>query len=121
MSTRTCPAGHANPETQRFCGECHARLGLAQISAPRARTGRFHPPSFVDAHGEEARRAMTQCASCHVEQDCVACHGALGIGAGFSPHPPGFASRCGRALEQNQRACTICHGDAAALRARCGG
>ena len=67
----------------------------------------------------EAQRAMNACASCHAESDCVQCHGALGIGAGVSPHPPGFASRCRAALDRNARACVTCHGDIAALRGRC--
>ena len=80
----------------------------------------FHPPGFAGAaHGMEARRSMTTCASCHSERDCVACHGATSIGAGLSPHPPGFAAGCASALERNPRACITCHGDAAGLAARC--
>jgi hypothetical protein len=117
-----CTSCHA---TQHFCNECHARLGLASIAAPAvAATGRYHPPADVwirgpVRHAVEARRSMTTCTSCHVERDCVQCHGALGIGAGLSPHPPGFASRCRSALDHNARACGMCHGDVEALRARC--
>ncbi|HBQ09682.1 MAG TPA: hypothetical protein DEF51_00335 [Myxococcales bacterium] len=64
---------------------------------------------------------MNACASCHAERDCVQCHGALGIGAGVSPHPPGFAASCLGALSGNARACRTCHGDLEALRMRCGG
>jgi hypothetical protein len=112
-------------QEQTFCAECHARLGLAQISAPSARaTARFHPPGDVwvggpAQHATEARRAMSACASCHVERDCVQCHGALGIGSGFSPHGPGFLSRCRTLLRQNARACITCHGEVEALRSRC--
>lgn len=111
--------------TATFCGECHARLGISPISAPDARaTARFHPPTEVwlrgpVQHGVEARRAMSACASCHVERDCVQCHGTLGIGAGVSPHPAGFATECAEHLRRNPRACATCHGDAAALRVRC--
>jgi len=111
--------------TARFCTECHARLGLAPISAPAAVSGRrFHPPAEVwirgpRSHGPEARRSMNQCASCHAERDCVQCHGAMGIGAGLSPHPPGFRGQCGEALRRNPRACGTCHGDVDALHARC--
>jgi hypothetical protein len=70
-------------------------------------------------HALEAQRAMNACVSCHAEQDCVACHGALGIGAGLSPHPPGFAAQCAAALDTNARACRTCHGDLDALRSRC--
>ncbi|MBX3249443.1 MAG: cytochrome c3 family protein [Myxococcales bacterium] len=111
--TPRCASCHT---TQRFCTECHARLGLSPMASPGAAAGRaFHPPGFVRAHGDEARRAMSTCASCHAERDCVRCHGATGIGAGISPHPPGFAATCRGALERNARACITCHGDVSAL------
>ncbi len=111
--------------TARFCTECHARLGLASIAAPDVRSAApYHPPAAVwtegpNLHALEAQRAMNACASCHAERDCVQCHGSLGIGAGVSPHGPGFASQCRAALERNPRACATCHGDVAALRGRC--
>lgn len=111
-----------------FCNECHSRLGLSPASAPRvASRMRYHPPATTwvegpSLHGREARRSMATCASCHSERDCIECHGASGIGEGVSPHPPGFAGRCDRLLQRNSRACVLCHGgNAAALRARCGG
>lgn len=103
--------------TQTFCNECHSRLGLSPISAPNVRfRGRYHPPDEVwvrgpALHAREARRSMNACVSCHAEGDCVQCHGALGIGAGINPHPPGFRERCGSARRQNARACIACHGD----------
>jgi hypothetical protein len=108
--------------TQRFCSECHARLGLATTSAPAVRaTNRYHPPAaaWERAHALEAKRSLTACASCHAERDCVSCHGALGIGGGLSPHPPGFAARCASLLAANARACVTCHGDLGALEGRC--
>lgn len=112
-------------QTSRFCTECHSRLGLSPMSAPDVRASRrYHPPSGIwvrglSLHGLEARRAMSTCASCHAERDCVVCHGALGIGAGVSPHPPGFEATCASALVSNARACVTCHGDVEALRRRC--
>ncbi len=103
---------------QRFCTECHARIGVAPIAAPSVIAGsRVHPPAAMweAQHGIEAKRSMTACASCHVERDCVQCHGAAGIGLGVSPHPAGFASRCASAVRQNPRACVTCHGDVADL------
>ncbi|UJR80897.1 cytochrome c3 family protein [Sandaracinus amylolyticus] len=109
----------------QFCAECHGRLGIAPIAAPDVRTrDRWHPPTAVwvrgpNMHAIEAVRSMQSCASCHAEEDCVQCHGARGIGAGVSPHPPGFAMSCRGALETNARACITCHGDVEELRARC--
>ncbi len=111
--------------TQQFCTECHARLGLSPIAAPDVRSPvRYHPPSAVwsrgpNLHGVEARRSMQSCASCHAEDDCVTCHGSLGLGGGVSPHPPGFAASCRTALETNSHACATCHGDLETLRTRC--
>ncbi len=108
--------------TQRFCTECHARLGLASIAAPAVReTGRYHPPpaAWERAHGLEAKRSLNACVSCHAERDCVGCHGAIGVGGGLSPHPPGFAARCASLLAANPRACVTCHGDVGALEPRC--
>jgi hypothetical protein len=112
-------------QASRFCTECHARLGLSPISAPDVRAARrYHPPAAVwvrgpSLHGLEARRAMSTCVSCHAERDCVVCHGALGIGAGVSPHGAAFSATCGAALSSNARACVTCHGDVEALRRRC--
>lgn len=125
QARRDSPRCGSCHQASRFCTECHARLGLAQISAPDVRAARrYHPPAAVwvrgpSLHGLEARRAMSTCVSCHAERDCVVCHGAIGIGAGVSPHGPGFFATCGASLESNARACVTCHGDIEALRRRC--
>ncbi|MCS6798590.1 MAG: cytochrome c3 family protein [Myxococcota bacterium] len=106
---------------QTFCGECHARLGLATTSAPAARlSGRFHPPASQwiagpVLHARQAAIAMHTCTGCHTERDCVVCHGAPGIGADLSPHPPGFRAQCRQARELAPRACVRCHGNTDAL------
>ena len=126
MARRDDPSCTSCHRSQSFCLECHARLGVSPIAAPRVRaSARFHPPAEVwlrgpVQHAAEARRSMSACASCHAENDCVQCHGVLGIGAGLSPHPPGFRARCAEALRHNDRACRTCHGDdVSALAARC--
>jgi hypothetical protein len=116
----------------QFCAECHARLGISSLSAPSvAAPMRYHPPEAVwsrpraapaqPLHAIEARRSMQSCISCHAEEDCVACHASSSVvgGSAASPHPPGFAATCRTALETNAHACITCHGDVAALRARC--
>lgn len=112
--------------TQSFCLSCHARLGVSPISAPDlAAPKRLHPPSSVwlrgpMLHAREAERSLSTCVSCHAERDCIGCHGARGVGAGLSPHPPGFREQCGARLANNPRACLLCHGgNAEALRSRC--
>ena len=60
-------------------------------------------------HGFEAERNLNVCVSCHTERDCVACHGATGIGAGFDPHKSGFAGGCATQFRRNPRPCYVCH------------
>lgn len=116
QQSRRAPATCASCHTvQRFCAECHARLGLALGSAPNVgATGRVHPSAAVwvrgGGHALAARRDLSSCASCHAESDCVACHGAVGVGGGISPHGPGFRAQCLDRRQQNDRACRACHG-----------
>lgn len=125
MARRNEPRCTSCHTTQTFCTECHTRLGISPLSAPNVRSGeRFHPPPEVWTrgpvlHGLEARRSMTTCTSCHAERDCTTCHGAIGVGGGISPHPPGFLAECGRLLEANDRACRTCHGDLGRVRSMC--
>lgn len=125
MARRDEPRCTSCHTTQTFCTECHARLGISPLAAPNVRSGeRFHPPAEVWTrgpvlHGREARRSMTTCTSCHAERDCITCHGAIGLGSGRSPHPPGFLADCRRLLEANDRACRSCHGDLGRVRALC--
>jgi hypothetical protein len=102
-----------------FCTSCHMRSGVTMIEKgtppPRAT---FHPPGWSDPgmpnnHGVMARRDITECASCHVENDCVSCH------TGINPHPPEFRLDCGRWLRANARPCTKCHTSLEELRAIC--
>lgn len=103
---------------QSFCLGCHQRLGVS-MSGPRdvREPGRFHPPKteWSDAprrpghHAFEAMRNLNACVSCHIERDCVVCHGGVGIGGGFNPHPAGFTSGCGSQLRRNPRPCYVCH------------
>jgi hypothetical protein len=119
LQSSRCTSCHRE---QSFCVGCHQRMGVAQ-SGPgaRASSARFHPPRsmWMDGagvggqHGQEARRNLGACVSCHIERDCVACHGAAGVGAGRSPHPAGYrGSECAAAWRRNPRPCLVCHGEA---------
>ena len=126
MARRDEPRCTSCHTLQSFCSECHARVGISQIAAPLVRASeRFHPPASVwisgpVEHAREARLSMTACVSCHVERDCVGCHGSSLIGgAGLSPHGPGFLAESCDALERNGRACALCHGDLGSIADRC--
>jgi len=122
MATRTddptCGSCH---RAQSFCIGCHERAGVA-MSGPLGTLqdrGRFHPPETVWTgrprtsrhHAWEAERNIQACISCHTERDCASCHAtAIRGGQGdLSPHPPGFAASCSRALAKNPRPCLYCH------------
>lgn len=106
-------------KAETFCAGCHARTDV-QASPPNDPPVRvdFHPPGWLDSsmpdnHAVAARQDITQCASCHQEQDCVTCH------RGINPHPPEFSFSCRRMLEANARPCLECHTDINTLRALC--
>jgi hypothetical protein len=125
MGTQRCESCHRE---QSFCLDCHLRAGVAEASPPNSRdSARFHPPKSIwsDAparpghHAFEAERGLSGCVSCHTERDCITCHGALGVGAGFNPHPPGFVGSCGREQRRNERPCLACHAPTDSVLARC--
>ena len=116
METERCTSCHRE---QSFCLDCHLRAGVGESSPPQAKdTGRFHPPKAIWSdpprtpahHSFEAERNLTACVSCHTERDCVECHGAQGVGAGFNPHPQSFMASCRADERRNPRPCLVCHG-----------
>lgn len=135
MQTQNCTSCHRE---QSFCLSCHQRLGVAMSGPASVRElGRFHPPKNIwsgasggsggnggargarTEHSREAMRNLNACVSCHIERDCVVCHGGKGVGGGFSPHPPDFAGRCGVLFNRNPRPCLVCHETDSAEVSRC--
>lgn len=115
QATQKCTSCHRE---QSFCLDCHMRVGVSMSSPTGVRnSGRFHPPKSIwsDAprtpghHAYEAQRNINACVSCHIERDCVVCHGAQGIGGGFNPHRANFAAGCGTQFRRNPRPCLVCH------------
>lgn len=97
--------------SQADCLGCHRRAGLVPVQ-DRPSNHRVHPEGFATAgHAGEARRNLLACTGCHAEGDCIRCHAERGLGAGISPHPPGFARRCGLLRQRNPRPCAKCHQD----------
>jgi hypothetical protein len=108
-------------QEQTFCADCHRRTGVARDSASGNRLSgrRFHLPPEVwttaprgpQHHAWEAERNLNACVSCHTERDCTTCHATKGLGGGqgVNPHPIGFRSKCGPALQRNPRPCLVCH------------
>ena len=90
-----------------FCVTCHAASGLV-ARGPLGTSG-FHDSNqfFLLGHGQTARQNLESCIGCHVERDCVGCHGSFG-GRRFDPHGPGFDAA--RLRRKNPQMCTACHG-----------
>lgn len=125
LATQRCTSCHRE---QSFCLDCHQRLGVSQSGPSGVReSSRFHPPKAIwsDAprrpghHAFEAMRNLNACVSCHIERDCVVCHGGAGIGAGFNPHGAGFMGGCATQMRRNPRPCYVCHDPGAPALARC--
>jgi hypothetical protein len=125
METQRCTSCHRE---QSFCLDCHMRVGVSESSPPNAKEGaRFHPPKSIWSdpprrpghHAFEAERNLNQCVSCHTERDCVACHGALGVGGGFDPHRTGFVGGCQTQFKRNPRPCLTCHEPTDPVLAQC--
>jgi hypothetical protein len=125
MGTQKCQSCHRE---QSFCLNCHLQVGVAESSPAAAKdSARFHPPKNVWSdppvkpghHGFEAERNLNQCVSCHTERDCVVCHGATGVGAGFDPHRTGFVGGCANQFRRNPRPCFVCHEPSDGVLAQC--
>ena len=125
QATLKCTSCHRE---QSFCVGCHQRVGVTMSGPSEARdTGRFHPPKNIwsDAprkpghHAQEAMRNINACVSCHVERDCVICHGGQGVGGGFNPHNAGFKGGCATQFRRNPRPCFVCHEPGAGVLAQC--
>ena len=102
-----------------FCAACHTETRFSpQLDDSPPSTVSFHPPGWLDGstpnnHGVMARRDIHDCASCHIEQDCITCH------VGINPHPPEFRFECRHWLETNPTPCAECHGDTGRLQDLC--
>jgi hypothetical protein len=111
-----CDACHRR---QTFCTACHERLGIGNNIGPGASgfrdpTADVHPPGWLISgpghHGVQASRNISQCASCHREEQCLQCHATTT--EIIKPHPPGFRDNCRSMLRKNERACVKCHSPA---------
>jgi len=119
--TPDCSACH---RAQSFCVGCHERSGIGQRIHtdfdPTDPARAFHPAGWAsrvgggagaNLHARDARRNLASCASCHREEDCLACHSAEMSSLRASPHGKGWrgSARC-RALDRgNRRMCLRCH------------
>jgi hypothetical protein len=87
--------------TAGFCQSCHQQAGLV---ADGAINRGYHDQAarFLGGHGQAARQSLESCVSCHVENDCLACHRQ------FRPHGPGFNAEAMQ--KRAEQMCRACHG-----------
>ena len=104
---------------QSFCVGCHERSGVGtRVESGFDADRPFHPEGWVslvdlgaNRHAREARANLDTCASCHREDDCLACHTAELGAPRISPHGPRWAdsARCEALARKNPRLCLRCH------------
>lgn len=96
-----CASCHNN---EAFCVSCHLSTG---IGATGARNGATHnqSPNWLIDHGQAARLELQNCASCHKQSDCIACHST--ITWGVNPHGPDFNASL--MATRNTYVCYYCH------------
>jgi len=125
MATTNCQSCH---NEQSFCLTCHMRVGVTMSGPVAVRdSSRFHPPKAIWSdpprqpghHSFEAEKNLNACVSCHVERDCVVCHGAQGVGGGFNPHRASFMAGCATQFRRNPRPCFVCHEPSDGVLAQC--
>ncbi|MEM7248410.1 MAG: cytochrome c3 family protein [Acidobacteriota bacterium] len=101
---------------ETFCQDCHFRAGVT-FDSGRWSFDTFHPPGWADFppfstaehHSKIAKKNISSCTACHVQEDCVSCH-AWYVGAPRT-HPAGWAdSDAMRTLRrENFGLCMECH------------
>ncbi|MBM4387508.1 MAG: cytochrome c3 family protein [Deltaproteobacteria bacterium] len=103
------PAKCYKCHNQETCSSCHEKSGVSQTGGSLVNP---HPkgwmnPASKDFHGDEARKKIYACASCHdkgAASNCITCH-KEGAGGG-NPHPKGFDSRKDK---KSDKVCLFCH------------
>lgn len=112
--------GCANCHARSGCEVCHmgedrpaviARLPELRPGGPRGVDLAFalpagHTVDFVANHGAAAALGAPDCAACHTERQCQACHDGVGR-PGF--HPVDFVVRHGPEAFANDLECAACH------------
>ncbi|MCB9556311.1 MAG: cytochrome c3 family protein [Deltaproteobacteria bacterium] len=115
----------ARPETcakchgARHCQSCHEFRGVtppksnttvASAAGRRVHGADVMKPGTPGFHGNQARRAINRCASCHdqgAQSNCVRCHKVGELGG--NPHPTGFSWRGQSTACRENVMCGACH------------
>lgn len=118
----------ATCHTRESCATCHgegrplvaARLASARPGGPQGVTITAaammpvgHTTTFFDRHGTAAAIGVPQCAACHAEKECVACHDGV---RRPSFHAIDFVVRHGAEAFAERMECAACHSEEAFCR-----
>ncbi len=110
LQAKTDDSGCLKCHARSECRTCHERRKVAAtVKQPDER----HPAGWLakgsaNFHGDQARRAIVSCATCHHGSGpgyCVDCHKAS---SGLNPHPKGWNDKV-RGVDTNDRMCAKCH------------
>ena len=119
-------AGGVQPQVPVMadCQSCHSRKGAALECAQCHQGATPQPADHLTAawlaeHGQEALAGSSDCAACHRQSSCDACHQGYNLaGAKGSPHPVGwlfnhfaeadFGAEC-LSCHETRTSCVSCH------------
>jgi hypothetical protein len=126
--------GRVAASDERYCASCHRREECLDCHDGVLKPLDFHGNDYARLHAIDARRASTDCGSCHrLQTFCTGCHARSGVnddpktsefqrpsqvlGAANRFHPPGWWSgNQARGpgdhsfeAQRNLRACASCH------------
>lgn len=112
IEAKADPASCLRCHAVNTCESCHARNNLTKNGAdPRdPHPAGWSIPGSPVFHGDEARRDIASCASCHDQGPrsvCIDCHKVGGRGG--NPHPPGWLLRHDNAEIRRNSMCLYCH------------
>lgn len=113
----TCGACHDVQSPRATCATCHrasgdrllrASLASGAILRPKDPTSSAaHGPTFARNHRVAAQLPTASCASCHRQDECVACH--LGAETSSAIHPAGFDRAHAHEATRPTTNCQSCH------------
>src|SRR5690554_4176179 len=105
------PAGGSNANRaaayHSLQGDTAVQSAARETSEKRLRPAN-HDVAWMQRHAAVARSSVSDCASCHQEDDCVACHTA-DMAEPFQIHPPNFTLVHAIDAKLGPENCTSCH------------
>ncbi|NLH50955.1 MAG: hypothetical protein GX444_20460 [Myxococcales bacterium] len=110
IEAKTDPSSCLKCHSRAECAACHKK---DRVSAEAETPFYGHPAGWMtkgaaNFHGDEARRNILSCSTCHHGKGpgyCLDCHS---VSAGINPHPKGWERKV-KGMNTNDRMCAKCH------------